>query len=124
MKFILGTTGAKERLEVAAFFQKLVGATISVGEVIIVPPIMYNYIPSATLCAVLSARKGVRPGTFIVERQFRIFKVLNNAADESIDVYVDGLPTIVNAKLPNQHICSDGGDHYSKMKIQPIDLAT
>lgn len=124
MKFTFGPAGIKERLEVATFFQKLVGATISVGEVIVVPPIMYNYIPSATLCAVLSARKGNRPGAFVVERPFRIFKVLNNAADESIDVYVDGLPTVVNAKLLTQHICSDGGDHSSKMKIQPIDFIT
>lgn len=142
MKYTFGSLNLKESLVIFEFLRKLRGVTLRRGEVLIVPGNVIDIIPVESFYLTLNARPGNMPGELVITQECRVHSVWTSPSGEGQDVNVD-----ITCKGDNME-CGDkkenidadnrkdlrgssppkstqvGGDHYSKMKIQPIDFIT
>jgi len=143
MKYTFGSLNLKESLVIFEFLQKLRGVTLRRGEVLIVPGNVIDIIPVESFYLTLNARPGKMPGELVITQECRVHSVWTSPSGEGQDVNVDITCKGENMECEDKKENNDadnrkdlrgsspspkstqvGGDHYSKMKIQPIDFIT
>ena len=153
MKLNFGSLPRNDAEIVLTFLQKLRGAKIGRGETITVPYNVIEAVTIDALCHVFNAHPGMTPGSLHITRGFHVHGVHTIPAPITKQLIVEldieyesefGQPDPATSSAPSPTLdaadsrrmgCSPtsptslkstqvGGDHYSKMKIQPIDFIT
>ena len=143
MKFTFGPIEVKKSSILFEFLQKLRGVKMRRGEVLVVPGNVINIFPLNSFCLMLNARPGTMPGELVITKGFHVHSVWTqpSGAEQcvNIDITREGEDMECGDKKENNDAgnCGSvrrlslppkstqvGGDHYSKMKIQPIDFIT
>lgn len=151
MKLNFGSLPRNDAEIVLTFLQKLRGVKIGRGETLIVPHNVIDVVTIGALCQVFNAHPDMTSGVLRITRGFRVHSVHTIPAPITKQLIVEldieyeseiGQPDPATSSAPSP--TSDeadsrrmgrtptsptslkstqvGGDHYSKMKIQPIDF--
>ena len=143
MKFTFGPIATEDSWTLFAFLQKLRGVKMKKGEVLVVPVNVIDLFPLNSFCLLFNASPGDMPGELVVQKEFHVRSVWTqpDGAKQSvnIDITREGEDMECEDKQENNDADNRkaerrlslppkstqvGGDHYSKMKIQPIDFIT
>lgn len=154
MKLNFGSLPRNDVDIVLTFLQKLRGVKIRRGETLIVPHNVIEAVTIGALCHVFNAHPGMTPGVLCITRGFHVhgvhaipapitkqliveldieYETTSEDADKATDgvEYLKGPPADKSpdadgriGSSPSPKSTQVGGDHYSKMKIQPIDFIT
>lgn len=143
MKFTFGPVAVKESSVLFDFLQKLRGVKMQRGEVLIIPGNVIDIFPLNSFCLMLNARPGTKPGELVITKGFHVHSIWTQPSGAkqcvNIDITREGDNMECNDKgedqqesnykdlrgsSPSPKSTQVGGDHYSKMKIQPIDFIT
>lgn len=144
MKYTFGSLKMKESLVLFEFLQKLRGVSLRKGEVLIVPNNVNDFLPLNSFCLLFNAHPGNMPGELVITQECRVHSVWtspNGAGGQYVNVDIThkgenmkcedkadgGLKDNrkdLRGSSPLPKSMQVGGDHYSKMKIQPIDFIT
>ena len=142
MKYTFGSLKSNESWLIFQFLQKLRGITLQRGKVLIVPGNIIDIIPIDTFYLTFNAYPGKTPGELIIRQACRVHSVWTTPSgvggqDVNVDITregenmecedtqenndADNRKAERRLSLPPKSTQVDG-DHYSKMKIQPIDF--
>lgn len=143
MKFTFGPVAVKKSLVLFEFLQKLRGVKIRRGEVLVVPGNVIDIFPVDSFCLLFNASLGNMPGELVIQKGFHVHSVWTHMENEKQSVNIDITREGDNMECEDTQENNDadnrkaerrlslppkstqvGGDHYSKMKIQPIDFIT
>lgn len=143
MKFTFGPIATEDSWTLFAFLQKLRGVKMKKGEVLVIPGNIIDLFPLNSFCLIFTASPGDMPGELVVQKGFHVRSVWTRpeGAKQSvnIDITREGEDMECEDKQENNDADNRkaerrlslppkstqvGGDHYSKMKIQPIDFIT
>ena len=143
MKFTFGPVKTEESWTLFAFLQKLRGVKMQRGEVLVVPGNVIDIFPINSFCLLFNATPGDMPGELVVQKGFHVHSVwtLPHGAEQSVNIDIthegDNMECEdkkenndadnrkdLRGSSPSPKSTQVGGNHYSKMKIQPIDFIT
>lgn len=143
MKFTFGPIATEDSWTLFAFLQKLRGVKMKKGEVLFIPDNIIDLFPLNSFYLLFTASPGDMPGELVVQKEFHVRNVWTqpDGAKQSvnIDITREGEDMECEDKQenndadnrkdlrgssPSPKSMQVGGDHYSKMKIQPIDFIT
>ena len=144
MKYTFGSLKMKESLVIFEFLQKLRGVSLRRGEVLIVPNNVNDILPLNSFCLLFNACPGDRTGELVITQECRVHSVWtspNGIGGQNVNVDITRKGEDMECEDKKENNDADnreaerrlslppkstqvGGDHYSKMKIQPIDFIT
>lgn len=142
MKFTFGPIATEDSWKLFAFLQKLRGVKMKKGDVLFIPGNITDLIPLNTLCLLFNAQPGNTSCELVVTRGFHVHSVWTRPEGAKQSVNIDITREGDNMECEDKQENNDadnrkdlrgssspkstqvGGDHYSKMKIQPIDFIT
>lgn len=143
MKYTFEPIATEDSWKLFAFLQKLRGVKMKKGDVLFIPGNITDLIPLNTFCLLFNAQPGNTSCELVVTRGFHVHSVWTRpeGAKQSvnIDITREGEDMECEDKQENNDAGDSkaerrlylppkstqvGGDHYSKMKIQPIDFIT
>lgn len=138
MKYTFGPVNMSESLVLFGFLQGLKGVKKKKGDTIIIPSNITDIFPINSFLLIFNAYPGNTSNSLVVKRGFHIHSVWTNpsGAGQCVNIEITDGEDDVQRKgevggdknerrlsLPPKST-QVGGDHYSKMKIQPIDFIT
>lgn len=143
MKFTFGPIATEDSWKLFAFLQKLRGVKMKKGDVLFIPGNITDLIPLNTFCLLFNAQPGNTSCELVVTRGFHVHSVWTRpeGAKQSVNIDITregedmecedkqenndaGDSKDRRGSTPSPKSTQVGGDHYSKMKIQPIDFIT
>lgn len=143
MTFTFGPIATEDSWTLFAFLQKLRGVKMKKGEVLFIPGNIIDLFPLNSFCLLFNASPGDMPGELVVQKEFHVHSVWTRPEGAKQSVSIDITREGDNMECEDKQENNDagdskaerrlslppkstqvGGDHYSKMKIQPIDFIT
>nr|DAO76285.1 MAG TPA: nucelotide kinase [Caudoviricetes sp.] len=143
MKFTFGPVNMNESLILFNFLHGLRGVKKKKGDTITIPKNVNSRFPLNSFCLLFNARPSNMPGELVITKGFHVHSVWTQpiGAEQCVNIDItregDNMECKDKGEDQQEIPCKDlrgsspspkstqvGGDHYSKMKIQPIDFIT
>nr|DAE86729.1 MAG TPA: nucelotide kinase [Caudoviricetes sp.] len=128
MKYKLGAFKPRDAIILLDFLQKLRGCQVKSGNKIIIPGDVIGILPVNAFLLMFRANIGNFPGELVATQGFHVNSVWTTPSGDmrsvTADITHEDGGEDVSTQPPSPKSTQVGGDHYSKMKIQPIDFIT
>lgn len=143
MKYTFGPVNMGESLILFNFLQGLKGVKKKKGDTIIIPKNVNDLFPLNSFCLLFNAHPSNMSGELVIQKGFHVHSIWTTPGGTGQCVNIDITHEGDNVECEDKQENNDadnreaerrlslppkstqvGGDHYSKMKIQPIDFIT